>query len=65
MPENYGKSYAKKHQKDIACSYGYKLICFDDKFSNHPKTYLGKDSVYNFINSMIEKSNHFSHVNLW
>ena len=35
-----------KQIKNIACSYGYKLVCVDDK------TYLGK----NFINSMIEKS---------
>ena len=42
-----------KYQKDIFCSYGYKLVRVDDMFSKLFKTYLGKDTVYNFINSMI------------
>ena len=62
VPESNGKQnaeapYTNKYQKHIACSYGYKLVCVDDKFSNPFKTYLGKDVVYNFINSMIEKVN--------
>ena len=46
----------------MACSYGYKLVCVDDKFSKNFKSYLGKDSVYNFNNSMIKESNYCSHV---
>ena len=38
VSENNGKqspeeSYTNKYQKHIACSYGNKLICVDDKFS--------------------------------
>ena len=60
MPEDNGKqnseeSYRNKYQKHIACSYGYKLVCVDNKFSKPFKTYLGEDDVYNFINSMIEE----------
>ena len=38
VPENNGKqnpdeSYTNKYQKHAAYSYGYKLVCFDDKFS--------------------------------
>ena len=38
VPENNGKQnpdrpYMKKYQKYVACSYGYKLVCVDDKFS--------------------------------
>ena len=40
----------------IACSYGYKLVCLEDKFSKPFKTYFGEGAVYNFINSMIEDS---------
>ena len=59
MPENNGKqnpenTFASKYKKYIACSYGYKLVCINDKFSEPFKTYLEKDAVYNFINSMIE-----------
>ena len=49
-------SKTHKYQIHVACSYGYKLVCLDDKFSKPFKSYLGKDVFYNFINSMIEES---------
>ena len=54
--QNPEESYTNKYQKYIDCSYGYKLVSVDDKFSKPFNTYLGKDAVYNFINSMIEES---------
>ena len=67
LPEDNGKQnpkefYANKYQKHIPCSYGYKLVYFDNKFSKPFKTYLGKDAVYNFINSMIEENKYYSEV---
>ena len=61
VPEDNGKqnleeSYRNKYQKHLAWSYGYKLVCVDDKFSKPFKTYLGKDAASNFINNMIEES---------
>ena len=53
---NLDELYADKYQKHVACSYGYKLICIDDKFSKPFKLYLEKEAVYYFINSMIEES---------
>ena len=49
-------SHPKKYKKDAACSYGYKLVCVDDKFSKPFKSYLGEDVVYNFINSMVKEN---------
>ena len=65
VPEDNGKqnpneSYNSKYQKHVACSYGYKLVCVDDKFSKPFKSYLGEDAVYNFISRMIEKSKYCS-----
>ena len=67
VPENDGKqnpeeSYTNKYQKHIACSYGYELVCVDNKFSKPFKTHLGEDIVYNFINSIIEESKYCSDV---
>ena len=31
--ENWNESYTNKYQKHAACSYGYKVVCVDDKFS--------------------------------
>ena len=64
MPEDNGKqnldrSYTNKCQKHIACSYGYKLVCDDKKFSKPCKSYLGEDAIYNSISSMIKESKYF------
>ena len=47
VPENNGKknpneTYTDKYEKHIACSYGYKLVCVDDKSSKPLKSHLGK-----------------------
>ena len=67
MTENNGKQnpevpYTNKHHKHIACSYGYKLVCVDDKFSKRFKIYIGKDAVYDFGHSMIEESKYCNEV---
>ena len=49
-------------KKNIAFSYGCKLVFVDDKFSKPFEAYLGKDAVYNFINSMMEESKYCSEV---
>ena len=54
------ESYTNKYQKHIASSYGNQLVCVDDRFSKPFKTFLEKDAVYNFINSMIEENKYCS-----
>ena len=44
------------YQKQLPCTYGYKLVCVDDKFRKPFKTYSAEDAVFNFITSMIEES---------
>ena len=60
--QNTKKSNTDKYQKDVPFSYGYQLVHADDTFSKPYKTYLGKDVVYNFINSMTEESKYCSDV---
>ena len=67
VPEDNGKqnpneSYTNKYQKYVAWSYGYKLICVDDKFSKSFESYFGEDDVCNFISIMIEESKYCSDV---
>ena len=55
--QNPEKSYMNKYQKHVASSYGYNLVCVDDKCSKPFKFYLGQEAVYNFVNnSMIKES---------
>ena len=62
VKQNPIESYTNKYQIHVACSYGYKLVCVNNKFSKPFKSYLGKNAVYNFINSMIEESKYCSEV---
>ena len=67
MPEdnetqNPEESYTDKYKKNIACSYGYQIVCADDEFSKPYKTYLGIDAVYNFVKSMIKRSKYCSEM---
>ena len=61
VPENNEKqnpdeSYINKYQKNVACSYSYKLICVNDKLSKSFKSYLGEDTVYSFFDNMIKEN---------
>ena len=38
----------KKYQDHIVFSYGYKLICVDDRYSKSDKTYFGGDAIDTF-----------------
>ena len=62
VPKNNGKqnldeSYTNKYQKHVACSYGYKLVSVDDKFS---KSLKSSPSVK--MKSMIKESKYCSDV---
>ena len=40
-------SYASKYQDHIPCSFAYKLVCVDDKYSKDVVLYGGKNAVFN------------------
>ena len=54
--QNPEVSFTNKYQNHVDCSYSYKLVCADDKFSKPFKRYLDEDVAYNFINTLIKKS---------
>ena len=50
VPQGNGKQnltefYTNKYQRHVACSYGYKLLCVDDKFRKSFKSYLREEAV--------------------
>ena len=55
-------SHVRKYQKHVVCSYDYKWVCVDDKFSKPFKSDLGEDNFYNFINDMVEERKYCSEV---
>ena len=46
-------THTQKHQKHVASNYGCKFSCVDDKYSKPFKSYLGEDSVFNFVNNSV------------
>ena len=54
--QNPDEFFINKYQKHVACSYGYQLVSFNNKFCKLFNLYLGEDAIYNFVNSMTEGS---------
>ena len=48
-------SYTKKYHEHIPCSFAYKLVYVDYKFSMDVMVYRGKDAVFEFIMSIFKE----------
>ena len=56
--EVYEGSYSKKYQDHIPCSFAYKVVCIDDKFSEPIVVFRGENDAYEFIKAkVLQKSN--------
>ena len=53
--ECYEGSYTKKYQGHIPCSFAYKDVCVDDKFSKRIVVYRGENAVYEFIKAIVKE----------
>ena len=47
-------SYTAKYQDHIPCSFVYKLVCVDDKYSKDVLLFRGKNAVFKFIQSIFK-----------
>ena len=48
-------SCTEKHQAHIPCSFVFKLVCVDNKFSKSVALYRGKNVVYRFIKAILKE----------
>ena len=53
--EIYEGPYTKKYQNHIACSYAYKIVCIDDRFSKSIVVYRGENAAYEFIKAILKE----------
>ena len=53
--ESYESSYSKKYQDHVPCSFAYKLVCVDDKFSKSIVVFRGKNAVYELIKEIFKE----------
>ena len=50
--EVYEGSYTKKYDDHVACSFAYKVVCIDDRFSKPIILYRGENAAYEFIKAI-------------
>ena len=55
-------SYTSKYQDHSFCSFAYKLVCVNDKYSKDIVLYRGKNAVFKFIQSISEEYSYCSSV---
>ena len=53
--ESYEGSYTKKYQDHIPCSFAYKVVCIDDRFTMPIAVYRGKNAAYEFIKAILKE----------
>ena len=54
---NNEKSYTEAYQKHTDCGYGYKVVCYDDKYSKPVQIHRGENAVHKFMENMLEEVN--------
>ena len=53
--EIYEGSYTKKYHDHVPCSFAYKVVCIDDKFSKPIVVYRGKNTADKFIKAIFQE----------
>ena len=53
--KSYEGSYTKKYQDHVPCSFAYKVVCVDDKFTKRTVVYRGENSAYEFITAILKE----------
>ena len=52
--ECYEGTYTKQYHEHVPCSYAYKVVCIDDKYSNST-VYRGVNAAYELIKAILEE----------
>ena len=53
--ECYEGTYTKKYHEHVSCSYAYKVVCIDDRFSKPVVVSRGINAAYEFIKSILKE----------
>ena len=60
--DNECSSYTEKYQDHFHCSFAYKVVCVDNKFSKDVVLYRGKNAVFKFIKCIFKEYDCCSNV---
>ena len=50
--QSYEDSYTEKYQDHVPCSFAYKVVCVDDRFTKLIVVYRGENAAYEFIKAI-------------
>ena len=53
--KNNNTSYTQKYQDHILCSFAYKIVCTDNRFSKKVVLYRGENAIIRFIDTILEE----------
>ena len=53
--ESYEGSYTKKYQDHVLCSFAYKVVCVDDRFTKPNVVYRDENAAYEFIKVILKE----------
>ena len=53
--QSYEGSYTRKYQDHIPCSFAYKVVCIDDRFTKPIVVYRGENAAYEFIKAILKE----------
>ena len=45
----------KKYQDHVPCSFAYKVVCIDDRFTKRIVVYRGENAAYEFIKAILKE----------
>ena len=48
-------SYTKKYQDHAPCSFVYKVVCIDDRFTKPIVDYRGENAAYEYIKAILKE----------
>ena len=56
--------YTKKYQDHIPCSFAYKIVCIDDRFTKPIIVYRGEYAAYEFIKAILKEYKYCRKINI-
>ena len=60
--KNYEGSYSKKYQDHVSCSFAYRFVCVDDKFTRPTVVFRGEHAAYEFIKGILKEYEYLKKV---
>ena len=51
----YERSYSKKYHNHISCSFAYKIVCIDDRFSKPIVFFRSENATYEYIKAILNE----------